>query len=114
LVEAVPQRNGLAFYQECREGTTIVSFKGTTSAQKEKQLFRSKEQQVRKRKNNCSVQRNSRRAKGTTIVPFKGRVDAQNEQQLFVQRNNRCTKGTTIVPFKGTTGTQKEQQLLGF
>jgi hypothetical protein len=78
-------------------------------------LFRSKEQQARKRNNNCSVQRNNRRAKGTTIVPFKGTTGAQKEQQLFrskeqqarkrnnncsVQRNNRRAKGTTIVPFK--------------
>jgi hypothetical protein len=101
-VEVVPQRNGLAFYQECREGTTIVPFKGTTSAQKEQQLFHqsSKEQIVP-----------FRHAKGTTIVPFKGTTGAQKEQQLFrskeqqarkrnkivLQRNNRRTKGTTIV-----------------
>jgi hypothetical protein len=48
----------------------IVSFKGTTGVQKERKLFRSKEQQARKRNNNCFVQRNSKRAKGTTIVMF--------------------------------------------
>jgi hypothetical protein len=60
----------------CAKGTTIVPFKGTTDAQKEQQLFRSKEQQVHKRNINCSIQRNSRCAKGTTIVPFKGTAGA--------------------------------------
>jgi hypothetical protein len=45
-------------------------FKGTEGAQKEQQLFRSKEQQVRKRNTNCFIQRDSRHAKGTTIVSF--------------------------------------------
>jgi hypothetical protein len=67
----------------CGKGTTIVSFKGIAGAQKEQQLFHSKEQQACKRNNNCFVQRNSRRAKGTTIVLFKGTASTQKEQQLF-------------------------------
>jgi hypothetical protein len=72
-------------------------------------LFHSKEQQARKRNNNCSVQRNSRRAKGTTIVSFKGTTSAQKEQQFFLskeqqarKRNNKHARGRTIVPFKSS------------
>jgi hypothetical protein len=43
--------------------------KGTTGAQRDQKLFRSKEQQVFKR--------NNVRAKGTTIVSFKGTTSAQ-------------------------------------
>jgi hypothetical protein len=65
------------------KGATIVTFKGTSCAQKEQQLFRSKKQQACKRNNNCSVQKNNRRAKGTTIVPFKETTGAQKEHQLL-------------------------------
>jgi hypothetical protein len=106
LVKVVPQRKGLAFYQQGRND------KMNNRCQKKRK--------GNKRNNNCFVQRNNRRAKGTTIVvqrnnrrakgttivPFKGTTGAQKEQQLFIQRNN--SKGTTIVPFKGV---QKEQQL---
>jgi hypothetical protein len=45
--------------------------------QKEQQLFHLKEQQVCERNGNCSIQRNSGRAKGTTIVLFKGTTSTQ-------------------------------------
>jgi hypothetical protein len=94
------------------KGTEIVPFKGTVDAQKEQQLFcskekqackkecqllYSKEQKTCKRNTNCSIQRNNKRVK--------------RNNNCFVQRNSRHAKGTTIVPFKGTVGTQKEQQL---
>jgi hypothetical protein len=68
------------------KGSIIVPFKGTTGMQKEQQLFFSKEQHVRKRNNNCSIQGNNRRTKGTKIVPFKGTIGAQKEHQLFHSR----------------------------
>jgi hypothetical protein len=78
---------------------TIVLFKGTMGAQKEQQLFCSKEQQARKRNDNCSIQRNNNHAKGNNKCS-KGTTDAQRERQLFRSKEQQVHK--------------KEQQLLIF
>jgi hypothetical protein len=74
-------------------------------------LFHSKEQQACKRNNNCSIQRNNRRAKGTTIVPFKGTTGAQKEQQLFHSKEQQARKRNNNCSIQRNKGAQKEQQL---